>query len=218
MKKYKYVIFDLDGTILDSTEGILLSVSHAIKEKGLKELSKEELLTFIGPPVQESFGRFYDVSKEEIQALTDSFRNEYIKSNLMKGKIYDGIFDLCKALKEAGIKMAVATYKRQDYARTIMEQFGFMEYIEVVYGADHNNKLKKSDIIKLACTTIGAKDMAEIVMIGDSDYDAIGAMDQGIDFIAATYGFGFKSKEDLEKYPCIGIASSPKEMIHYIVE
>ncbi len=204
----KNVIFDLDGTLLDTSEGILLSVEHTVKELGYRELTLEEKLSFIGPPVQVSLKRLYGISDEEAQRGAGVFRDFYKGDALLKAKPYDGIYDLCRTLKEEGVRMAVATYKREDYALRLLKHYDFDKYCDPMHGADHNNVLKKEDIIMMCMEEMGAK-KEDCVLIGDTDNDARGAMHAGIPFIAVTYGFGFKDKESIGAFPYIGIAQSP---------
>ena len=216
MNHYHYVIFDVDGTLLDTTEGIQLAVSKTIMMENLRPLSKEELLTFIGPPIQESFRRFYELSDARIQELATSFRKNYSGEYLLRAREYDGLCSVCRQMKEMGVKMAVATFKRQDYAEKIVKFFPSGKYMEFVFGADHENKLKKADIITLAKNSLGVSKEDAVLMIGDSSYDAIGAEKLGIDFLGVTYGFGFKTEKDVMQYKSIGCVNKPMEILLYI--
>ncbi len=202
VKKYDVAVFDVDGTLLDTTEGIVEAVKYTIRQYGLSELSEAELLTFIGPPVQDSFARFYGLDHIQVQELTTCFRNRYKDYELFKAKPYQGIYDVLDALKKQGVRIAVATYKRQDYAEEILKHFRFDRYIDVYGGADHNNKLKKVDIIEKCMKELGTTDYSNAVMIGDSSHDAIGASKIHMDFIGVTYGFGFRTKEDIQQIVC----------------
>lgn len=216
MKRYKAVIFDVDGTLLDTTEGVLAAVQYTIKEAGLPEIDREALLTFIGPPIQDSFVRVYHVSKERSQELAVIFRNRYKDHDLLKAEPYDGIYDVMSQLNKQGIAIAVATYKRQDYAETILKHFHFDQYSDILYGADHENKLKKKDIIMLCMHDMGIDDPTEVVMVGDSSHDALGAKELGMDFIGVTYGFDFKNQEDVMKFPAIGYANKTEDLLKYL--
>lgn len=216
MKQYKAAIFDVDGTLLDTTEGILASVRYMIAEAGLPELDRKTLLTFIGPPIQDSLVRVYQVSKERAQELATIFRNRYKDYELLKAVAYDGIYDVMDELRNRGIDIAVATYKRQDYAEMILKHFHFDQYSDILYGADHENKLKKQDIIKLCMKDMGITDPSEVVMIGDSSHDAKGAQELGMDFIGVTYGFEFRTKEDVYAYPAVGYADIPSDILKYM--
>lgn len=212
MQHFDVVVFDVDGTLLDTSEGVLASVKYTIGKHNLPEIDEETLRTFIGPPIQDSFARVYGLSGDILQELATTFRNQYKDVDLLKAVPYEGIFDVFEALLTNGIKPAIATYKRQDYATKIMQHFGFDKYTDIIYGADHENKLKKRDIIELALKDSGVSDFSKAVMIGDSDNDAIGAEGIGTEFIGVTYGFGFRSKEDVNKFKNVGSADTAKEL------
>ncbi len=211
------VIFDLDGTLLDTSEGILLSVEHTVREMGYRELTLDEKLSFIGPPVQVSLKRLYGISDEEAQRGASVFRDFYKEEALLKAKPYEGIYDLCERLKDLGIGMAVATYKREDYALRLLKYYGFDKYCDPMHGADNNNVLKKEDIVLMCADEMGAwRD--ECVLVGDTDNDAKGAMRAGIPFIAVTYGFGFKDKESIDAYPHIGVSDNPEGVADIVLD
>lgn len=214
--KIKNIVFDLDGTLLDTTEGILESVKYAAAELGYPELPRETLLTFIGPPVQNSFMENYGCGTEKAQQAANLFREYYKSTALLKANPYEGIYELCDLLQSKGIRMAVATYKREDYALTLLKHYKFDKYCDPMHGADNNNILKKSDIVQMCMDEMNAEPR-ETVLIGDTAHDAEGALGAKTAFIAVTYGFGFKDKTELEKYPNIlGVANSPLEIINII--
>ena len=217
MNKYDLVVFDVDGTVLDTREGVLAAVQHTIEQCGLEHLSDEALRTFIGPPVQNSFKRWYRVSDEEAQRLANVFRDKYKGEDLLKAVPYDGIYDVFEKLEAKGVKTAVATYKREDYAIRLLEHFKFDHYSDILHGADNENKLKKKDIIELCINESGITDRSRIVMIGDSDNDAIGAEGMGISFVGVTYGFGFSSKEDVDQFNNSGCADTAEKILEYVL-
>ncbi|MCR5420638.1 MAG: HAD hydrolase-like protein [Lachnospiraceae bacterium] len=211
----KNVIFDLDGTLLDTKEGILESVEYSIKKLGYTVLSYEDMLSFVGPPVQTSFIKHFGCSKEEAQRAAGVFRDYYKEKALLKAEPYGGIYGLCEKCLDNGIKMAVATYKREDYALKLLKHFGFDKYCNPMHGADNNNILKKEDIILMCVDEMGAK-KDECVLVGDTDNDAKGAKTADIPFIAVTYGFGFKTEKDIISFPYIGCAHTPREIFDCI--
>ena len=113
--------------------------------------------------------------------------------------------ELFEELCKRGIRPAVATYKREDYALTLLRHFGFDRYTDVMFGGDHENKLKKKDIIE-KCMTVTGVPKERAVMIGDTAFDAIGAEGMGVDFLGVTYGFGFENADDVAK--CTSVGSS----------
>lgn len=214
MNQYKLVIFDLDGTILDTTEGILLSVDHTINKYGLPKLSNETLLSFIGPPIQTSFKNMYDLPDEAIQEMAVEFRNRYSDSeNLFKAAPYKGIYELFYYLKEHGYQVAIATYKREDYALRLLKRFHFDNYTDIMFGGDNENKLKKKDIIIKCLQKAGINNPKEALMIGDTEHDANGAKELGMDFVAVTYGFEF-GEDDSPKMDGMKRADSALDIIN----
>ena len=211
MKK-NTVIFDIDGTLLDTTEGVLEAVKYAASTFGYQELTYDTLLNFVGPPMQDSFVRYYGCSREKAQEAANVYRSYYKERSLTKAVPYEGIFELCEELQKRGVKMAAASYKREDYAVKVLEYFGFDKFMASMHGADNNNVLKKSDIINLCFTETGAS-REEAVYIGDTVNDAVGASGAGVDFLAVTYGFGFKTPDDITPYPFIGVADRPLDIL-----
>lgn len=219
MKKYQYVIFDVDGTLLDTAEGVIEAVRKTIKGEGMEAPSEETLRTFIGPPIQNSFQKTYHLDGERVQELAVVFRNYYKQDEcLLKASPYDGILKVCQELVSEGVKIGIATYKRQDYADKIVRHFGFGDYTDDIYGADNENRLKKVDIIRLCLEHMECEDLKKAVMIGDSDNDALGAAEVGIDFIGVTYGFGFKERRDIDQYSNVGYAETPLELLDILKE
>lgn len=216
MKKFDCVVFDVDGTLLDTTEGVLSAVQYTIDEFGFEPLPEKTLKTFIGPPIQNSFANAYGLEGEILQQIATVFRNRYKDVDLLKAVPYEGIYRVFENLCQNGILPAIATYKRQDYAETILKHFHFDRYTDVLYGADHDNKLKKKDIIERSLQACKITDYSRAVMIGDSSHDAIGAAEIGIKFIGVTYGFEFQTKKDVLQYPAVGAANTPLEILDYI--
>lgn len=212
-----HVIFDLDGTLLDTREGILESVRYAAEQLRYPALPHETLLSFIGPPIQQSFMTHYGCSLEQAQEAAGIFRDYYKDSALLRASPYDGIYDLCSCLQSHGVRMAVATYKREDYALTLLRYFHFDRYCDPMHGADHENRLKKEDIISLCMAEMSAS-KADTVLVGDTTHDAKGALEAGIPFIGVTYGFGFQTPEDVDAYPSIGTANSPMDIAAIVLK
>lgn len=202
------VLFDLDGTLLDTSAGILESVRYTAKKMGLGVLSDKQMYSFIGPPLKQSFIREYGCTEEDAEMAVKIFREYYSNGAIFNSKPYDGISELCQMLKNHNYGLAVATNKPDGFAHKLIKNFGIDDYFDSIHGADQNGKLKKADLIALCLDDLRAVP-DNCALVGDTDNDAAGAMDAGVHFIAVTYGFGFRNASDV-KYPhCIGIANTP---------
>ena len=205
--KYDFVIFDLDGTLLDTSKGILESVKYVIEKHKLNILTHEQLLTFIGPPIQESFHKHYCFDKNYCQVLANEFRERYKNCDLLKAKPYEGIYNVLNELIDNEVVLAVSTYKREDYAKILLNHFDFDKYIKIVHGADNNNELQKKDIIQLSINDY-MSDNKKIVYVGDTNSDLLASKKVNIDFIGVNYGFGFSN---VSYY-----ANCPKDILLYM--
>lgn len=190
--KYSHVIWDIDGTLLNTREGVISSVEYTLDYLGYSKENAEKTITF--PKIKDAFIQLYNMNDEQAQLATDLFRDRYKEFDLFKAVPYDGIYDVMKYLQENGVKQAIATNKRQDYATKICVQFDFDEYCHPIYGTDKDGKLTKDKLI-LACLTCFSEKNQKIipVMIGDTVGDKDAAEKVGIDFIGVNYGFGFQN-------------------------
>ncbi|WP_332445856.1 HAD hydrolase-like protein [Sphaerochaeta sp.] len=216
MKKYDLAIFDLDGTILDTSEGLLSALTYTIVDSGYPIPPLETLNTFIGPPVQESFSKAFGVSGETLKRMSDIFRERYKNEDLLLAKPYEGIYEVLQYLIDQGVKIAIATYKREDYALKLLKHYSFDRYSSIMHGSDFAGLMKKHDIISLCVAESEVKDFRRVVMIGDTYHDALGAEQLGIDFIGVTYGFGYTSVESIVGTRIIGCAEKPSDIIKFI--
>ena len=211
----KAVLFDLDGTLLDTTDGVLESALYAARTMGYAPLPYETMLHFVGPPIQDSFRRYYGADESEAQKAASIFRNYYKENALFKARPYDGLSNALERLKGIEVAIGVATYKREDYALSILEHFGIASYCRTMHGADNFNQLTKADIVNLCISELGVP-KEFVVLIGDTEHDALGATRAGVDFIGVTFGFGFKTSADVDKYPNIGCADSLEHVVEFV--
>lgn len=201
---YKLVIFDVDGTLLDTSEGLLKSTIYTIEKLGYPMPTKEILFSFIGPRIQDSLAKVFGLEGEELNRAATLFRNHYKEGAVMLAKPYEGMYDVLQELKRKEIRMAIATNKRQDFIEALADKYGVSDYINVIWGTDFQGKLKKEDLIRNCIKEFPECSAEDVVMIGDSAYDAEAAKNVGVDFIGVTYGFDFKKEEDIEKWDNIG--------------
>lgn len=215
MSMIKGVLFDLDGTLLDTSIGIIKSASYVADRLGYPSLPDTIMRTFVGPPIQESFMRNYGISSEAAQEAADMFRVHYVSNALFDAVLYDGIIGTMREIKKKGLKIGVATYKREDYAISLLQHFGISIFCDSVRGADNNNCLRKSDIIKLCIRDLEIE-KRQIILLGDTEYDARGAEEAGVHFLGVTYGFGFHSVDEVNGFPNIGSICNPADVLNYV--
>lgn len=215
MGKYKLVVFDLDGTILHTTPGILASVRDAIRILGFPMPDESVLERFVGPPIELSMKRQFQLDDEQTSRAAAIFREQYQKDNLFKADPYEGIYDVFAGLVERGIVPAVATFKRHAYAYPLLVHFGFDRYSDVLFGSDAETLTTKSAIIKACMEKSGITDPAEVLMVGDTLYDAEGASALDIDFLGVTYGIGL-NEEEQNKADAIGFVSKAIDILKYV--
>ena len=193
-KKYDLVIFDLDGTLLNTSAGIFNSVRYAEQNMGLNPIANERLKEFVGPPPKSMYMKVYGLDEEKAFEAA-KFHREYGRTKaIYEAVLYDGVLELLKGLKNSGYKLAVSTLKGQKIAEAVLENFEIAKYFDVIVGMDEKESLTKCMTIKLAMDYVNVSQKA--VMIGDSQYDYDGATEAGIDFIGVTYGFGFDTSHN----------------------
>lgn len=212
MKGYKAVLFDLDGTLIDTSAGVIDCIKMTIERLSLTPLTMEETLKFIGPPLQSSFKDICHLDDTMVDLAVKTFRSFYVGDNLFNVKIYGGIFELLEYLKSKSIKIAVATYKQESFAKVLLEHVGIAKYCDYIYGCDPQGVLTKADIVE-KCIQSFNEDKSNVVLVGDSRFDAIGSKNANVDFIGVTYGFGFKSKHDIDEFQNVFSADTVYQLI-----
>ncbi len=187
----KTIIFDLDGTLLDTSEGVKKSVCYVIDYLGLAKLDDSELNSFIGPPIYESLRNRYSLEEVTVNFATELFREVYRTKYLFQAVVYDGIPELLSYLKDKEYLLGVATNKRYDYVDPLLEKYKLLSFFDDVQGTDFENTLKKPAVIRNCMNNLGVGQSDYTCMIGDTLQDFNGAMSVGIDFLGVRYGFGF---------------------------
>lgn len=215
MKSYDTFFFDLDGTIIDSSVGITNSVMYALKRFGIEETDRTSLYKFIGPPLTESFERFYGFDKEKAKKAVEVYREYYADKGIFEIEVYDGIAETVKALKKAGKKVVVATSKPEIFARRIMEYIGLSEYFDYIAGMGMDGaRNTKAEVIDYAIEACQLTEKEKILMIGDREHDVLGAKRIGIDCVGVLYGFG--SKEEFEEAGATYIVEKATDVLAFV--
>lgn len=187
---YKYIFFDLDGTLTNSEEGIIRSLEYAFDQLNLEKPSYEMLKRFIGPPLTVSFHEYMHFDDETTKKAIEKYRERYLVTGIFENEPYEGIPELLNKLKEKGYRLAVATTKPEHMAIRVTDHFGLTKYFETVSGAVEENDTKES-VIRKACErmNIPESEWDKILMIGDRKFDIIGAHACGIKCLGVDYGF-----------------------------
>lgn len=214
MGNYQYYLFDLDGTLTDSGEGIMNSIRHALRRFGITEYDESVLRKFIGPPLAESFQKYFNLSTEEARKGIKYYREYYTDGGMFENEVYNGITELLEGLKAKGKTLIVATSKPELFAEQILEHFGLAEYFACIAGASMDEtRVHKNDVIAYAMQKYKGIDHKKAVMIGDRANDIMGGKVNGMDTIGVLYGFG--SREELEEAGADIIVEKPKEILLY---
>ncbi len=207
MRKYKHILFDLDGTLTDSAEGITKSVEYALEKFGVKVSTLSELRRFVGPPLVDAFMNFYGFSEEDAKAATEYYRERFRVKGIFENSVYGGITEVLESLKSAGLDLIVATSKPEEFAKRIVAHFDIEKYFSLIAGATFDGKLSaKADVIEYALNRASITDKSSVIMIGDRHHDIDGARAVGLDSIGVLYGYG--DREELSSAGATYIAET----------
>lgn len=208
------IIFDLDGTLIDTSPGIFNSVRYAEKKMGLKPVSNECLRKFVGPPPKETYKQLYNID-EKSTLMATKYHREYGETKaLYEAEIYVGISEVLLKLKNMKYLLAVATLKKENAAVKVLEKCGIIDFFDTVSGMDKDETFTKAITIQNVWKRIGY--FKNSILVGDTMYDYNGAVETGCDFIGVTYGFGF-SCNDNKQVDEIVLAKTPCEIIDKII-
>jgi phosphoglycolate phosphatase len=209
----KTILFDLDGTLTDSGEGIINCAWLALKHFGLPLPDKETMRVFVGPPLRDSFMRF-GVPEEDVETAIEIYRSRYIPIGMFENTPYPGIKSLLGALKAQGHKLFVATSKPEGMATAILEKFQLAPYFDLICGASlDDTRDSKDKVIAYLLEKTGGKD--DYIMVGDTAFDVEGAAVNGIPTIGVSWGYG--KVEDMEAAGAKAIAHSPAELLDLLL-
>ncbi len=216
MQNFDILLFDLDGTLTDSAEGIMNCAEYALNSMGISEPDRSRLLRFIGPPLIDSFMEFYGLSREDAVKAVAAYRERYPVKGIFENRVYEGIPEALELLKKGGKRLAVATSKPETYALRILEHFGLSEYFEVVTGAELSGRRNaKSEVIEECLKRLGSPDKSVVLMIGDRRHDVEGAKLCGVK--CAGVKFGYAEEGELEKAGADFVFDTPAELANGVL-
>ncbi len=193
--QYTNLLFDLDGTLTDSEEGIVKCVQHSLRPFGIEENDAFVLRSFIGPPLRDSYKRLYGFTEEQITAAIDLFHVRFDAVGKFENRPYNGIAELLSRLKDTGCRLMLATSKPEHFAQQIMDHFELAPYFDFICGAvGEGERQEKQDVIREILRIYPLLNRDNTIMIGDRKYDVEGAARCGLDCIGVSYGFGGRSE------------------------
>lgn len=208
----KAIFFDLDGTLTDSGEGIINCATLALEHFGLPVPSREEMGVFVGPPLDQTFIQF-GVPEDQAQEAVRVFRSRYLVTGKFENTPYPGIHQLLQTLKDQGHDLYVATSKPETTAVEILHKFQLAPFFTRICGATlDGTRVHKADVIAYLLSKIG--DPGHILMVGDTEFDVLGAAAHGISTIGVSWGYGKVSA--MEKAGAIAIANTMDELLMFI--
>lgn len=189
---YKCVLFDMDGTLVNTYQGIFNSYQYAFDKMNLPFERDKFVGSVIGAPLLSVFQDTLGLSKEDSLKAVSYYRDYYSLQGKLEAKVYNGMQELLSFFKQNNILLGVATLKRETFALEILENLNLLHFFDVVYGIDDNDQRTKAELLQLCMESLHVPP-SDSILVGDSEYDLLGAQEAGIDFLAVLYGFGFKN-------------------------
>lgn len=213
------VLFDLDGTLTDSAEGIKKSVIYALEKKGVPVPSDEILTLFIGPPIVDSLREHCHMNDADAEETYGYFKERYNTVGKFENKVYEDVERMLVTLRQTNTYVAVATAKPEPLAKEVLDHFGLTKYFEIIKGADNARGIvHKEDILKEALADMKEissnrtkKEITGWYMVGDRKYDMEAAKKLDCRAVAVTYGYG--TQEELEAAGADYICHTPSDVI-----
>ena len=215
---YRYIFFDLDGTLTDSKEGIVRSARYAIDKLGFPQPEEDTMRLFVGPPLVDSFMEYCGMTAAQAEEAVAAYRERYVPIGLYENEAAPGAAALLKTLKEKGYKTALASSKPEGMCRQVCDHFGFTPWLDVISGATLHGEYTKADVIRAAMVRLGLaeKDTAGILMVGDRKFDVLGAAECGIGCLGVEF-FGYAEEGELERAGAVGVVRTAEELEAYIL-
>ena len=207
---FSNILFDLDGTLTDSFDGIANAALYALNNLGVTSYTKADLNFFIGPPIFNSFDKIFDGDEQKVKQAVTLYREYFGDRGWKENRVYDGVKQMLQALSDMGKTMAVATSKPETFSRRITEYFDLDKYFVFVAGASMDtSRAQKAQVIEYAIASTGM-DKSDTIMIGDRNHDILGAKKCGLKSMGVLYGYG-----DIEELTSAGadyIAATPEDI------
>ena len=216
MPEFSCILFDLDGTIVDSAPGITATLAYTFEQLGLPIPTPAELVAYVGPPILDSFRDLAHFTPEQSQRALDIYRSQYLKTGVFDATVYPGLAELLRKIHESGIPLSLATSKPETPATLILEHYDLLKYFDVITGAsDDEVRSAKADVVEEALKRLkdhGA-DLARPIMVGDRHHDVTGAAAHGVPTIFVRWGYGSPAEE----VGTVGVADDASELTRLLL-
>ena len=218
MSMYKYIFFDLDGTLTDSKEGIFNCLRYAFETLGDSVPEEAVLRKFIGPPLQDSLVRYCGYDAERTAEAIRLFRERYAPIGKFENAPAPGLAEVCFRLKERGYRLAVASSKPEVMCVPICEKFGFAPAMETITGSPPDVDWEKVDVVRETMRRMGLTeaDASEVLMVGDRKFDVLGAKQCGIDCVGVEF-FGYAEPGELAEAGAVAVVSTAEALENFIL-
>lgn len=212
---YKAILFDLDGTLTESGEGITKSVQYALEKLGKPEEDLEALKVFVGPPLMEQFMKYADLDEETARRAVEIYRERYSTIGIFENRPYPGVDYMLEELKKKGYLLAVASSKPEYFVKKILAHFDLEKYFDEAVGSEMSgSRTNKTEVIEETLRRLHLENHREqVLMVGDKEHDVLGARKAGLECLAVSYGYG--TMEELTAARPLQIAASADEVLDF---
>ena len=217
---YQYILFDLDGTLTDSKEGILNCLRYAFEKMGKPVPEESVLIKFIGPPLQDSYAEFCGFTPEEATEGILLFRERYAPIGKFENQAAPGMPELCARLKQQGYVMALASSKPEEMCLPICEKFGYTPSLHAIVGSPPVGDWEKEDVIREALRRLDVPECDwkdKVLMVGDRKFDVLGAKNCGIDCVGVEF-FGYAAPSELADAGAVAVVRTPEELEQFLLK
>jgi phosphoglycolate phosphatase len=215
---YREILFDLDGTLTDSKEGILKSIVYALDRMRLPPLDEETMIRFIGPPLRDSFMRYCGLSPADADRAIAIYRERYVPVGIFENAVAPGMPELCARLKARGYRLALASSKPEKMCVPICRRFGYAPSMEVITGSGEGGDWIKEDVIRATLRRMGLTEAenSRVLMVGDRCFDVEGAAACGIDCVGVEF-FGYAAPGELKAAGAVSVVRTAAELEQFIL-
>lgn len=212
---YKAILFDLDGTLTESGEGITKCVQYALEKLGKPESDLKKLEVFIGPPLMEQFMKYAGLDEETARRAVEYYRERYSTTGIFENRPYPGVEEMLQELKRKKYLLAVASSKPEYFVKQILDYFHLTEYFDEIVGSELNgSRTNKTEVIEETLRRLGLdKHREQVIMVGDKEHDVLGARAAGLECVAVLYGYG--TEEELTAAQPLQTVSSTEEILDF---